>query len=135
MRRFLAILALGLMPSGGCASHDLSGPPVSLVEAVPGKPGIIERSRGEAELYLTRDNPSHTFWNDRDTRQDAWGTVTLTEVAEDGTVTIDLSGTPRRARPGRAFPGTGIHVIASNPTLHTALLRTRWTRTVIGGKS
>ena len=102
-----------------------------MMQVVPGDSGRTQRSRGEAELYLTRDEPSHTFWNDWETQRDAWGTITLKAVEPDGMVVVDLSGAEFRARPGRAFPGTGIKVAASNPSLGTALLRTRWTHTVV----
>ena len=131
-RSLLPILHLGLTCGGGCASEELAGPPVNMVQVVPGDPGRTGRSRGQAELYLTRGNPSHTFWNDGETRQDPWGTITLKEVEQDGTAVVDLSGTELRARPGRVLPGTDIKVVASNPALRTALLRTRWTHTVMG---
>lgn len=104
-----------------------------MMQIVPGDSGRTERSQGEAELYLTSTNPSHTFWNDWESKRDPWGTITLKEVMHDGTVVVDLSNTELRARPGRSFPGTGIKVIASNTSLGTALLRTRWTHTVIEG--
>ena len=131
MRQFLPIVCLGLACGGGCASEELPGPPVNMLEVVPGDSGRSQRSRGEAEFHLTRSDPSHTFWNDWETKRDPWGTITLEEVRPDGTVVVDLSGTELRARPGRVFPGTGIKVAASNPSMSTALLRTRWTRTVI----
>lgn len=91
------------------------------------------RARGVAELYLTRRTPTVTFWNDPATRQDAWGTITLKHVERDGSVVIDFSGTELKARPNHVFPGTGIKVIASHAGLDTALLRTRWTRTIFEG--
>ena len=131
MRQFLPIVCLGLAFGGGCASEELPGPPVNMHQVVAGDSGRMERSRGEAELYLRRSDPSHTFWNDWETKQDPWGTITLKKVERDGTVVVDLSGTELRARPGRVFPGTGIKVVASNPSMGTALLRTRWTHTII----
>jgi hypothetical protein len=131
MHRLFPIVCVGLACVGGCASHELSGPPVNMVQVGPRSTGRMERSRGEAELYLTRGEPSHTFWNDWETKQDPWGTVTLKAVKPDGTVVVDLSGTELRARPGRVLPGTGIKIIASNPSVGTALLRTRWTHTII----
>ena len=104
---------------------------MNTLQVVARDTGRMERSHGEAELYLTRSDPSHTFWNDWETKQDPWGTITLKEVARDGTVVVDLSGTELRARPGRVLPGTGIKVVASNPSMGTALLRTRWTHTII----
>lgn len=130
----LPTLCLGLTCAGGCASEELTGPPVNMVQVVPGDPGHFERSRGEVELYLTRTDPTHTFWNDWETKQDPWGTITLKQVEQDGTVVADLSGTELRARPGRVFPGTGIKVVASNHSLGTALLRTGWTHTIMGGR-
>jgi len=40
-------------------------------------------------------------------------------------VTVTLGDDELTARVGRAFPGTGIHVVASSADLGTALLRTR----------
>src|SRR4051812_30024310 len=130
-RSFLSITCLVLTCGGGCASEELPGPPVNMVQVVPRHSGRMERSRGEVELYLTPGDPSQTFWNDWETKRDSWGTITLKEVERDGTVVLDLSGSQLRARPGRVFPGTGIKVVASNPSMGTALLRTRWTRTVV----
>jgi hypothetical protein len=130
----LGIICLTWISGGGCASDELPDPPVNMLQVVPRGPAgtyRTARSRGVGELYLTRSAPSHTFWNDWETKQDAWGTITLKNVERDGTVVIDFSGTELRARPNRVFPGTGITVAASNPSLGTALLRTLWTRTVI----
>jgi hypothetical protein len=102
-----------------------------MAQVVPhGAAREYKRARGVAELYLTRRNPTFTFWNDPATRRDAWGTITLKWVERDGTVVIDFSGTELRARPNYVFPGTGIRVIASHAELGTALLRTRWTHTI-----
>ena len=131
VRHLLPIVCLGLT-CGGCVSEELPGPPVNMLQVVPRDPGRTERSRGEAELYLTPSARSHTFWNDWATKQDPWGTITLREVERDGTVVVDLSGTELRARPACVFPGTGFKVIASNPSMGTALIRTRWTHTIVG---
>jgi hypothetical protein len=116
----------------GCQQPaELPGPPINTFQNVQGDRGRTIRSRGVMEMYLTRTNPSHTFWNDRSEQKDPWGTITLKDVRPDGTVVIDFGGNERRARVGRVFPGTGIKVIASHPELKTALLRTRWTHTVM----
>lgn len=129
------VLAIALIAFavGGCATEELSGPPVNTVELVQREAGddSTSRSRGVVELYLTPDNPSHTFWNDPATQKVAWGVITLNGVDADGDVIVSFQGKTLRARPGGVFPGTGIQVIVSNPELGTALLRTRWTHTVI----
>lgn len=121
-----ASLILGMI--AGCASDDLPGPPIILREVVPREPDSPDYgavAHGLAEIYLTPHDASHTFWHKTPEGNVEWGTIALTDVTEDGTVVIDLSGTQLRAKPGRTFPGTGIKVIASHPTLNTALLRTR----------
>ncbi|MFI4862330.1 MAG: hypothetical protein ACIAXF_16820 [Phycisphaerales bacterium JB063] len=117
-----------------CQGRDaLPGPSINTFTQTPsGDPGqfATSRSNGVVEMYLTKDEPSHTFYNYPKAQHEPWGTVTLQGVAEDRTVTITLNEETLRARPGRAFPGTGIHVIASEPSLGTALLRSRFTHTL-----
>jgi hypothetical protein len=125
------IVVVAVICGGGCAFDELAGPAVNMVQVVPGGSGRGSRMRGDMELYLTRDEPSHTFWNDWETEEDAWGTITLKEVERDGAVVVDFGGSELRARPGRVFPGTGIKVIASHPRMGTASVRTRWTLTIM----
>lgn len=129
----LQLVCLVISCGGGCVSDELPGPPVNMLQVVAPGTGHTRRARGEVELYLTRIDPAHTFWNDWETEQDAWGTITLKDVERNGIVVVDFCGTELRARPGHVFPGTGVKVIASNPSLGTALLRTRWTHTVMEG--
>jgi hypothetical protein len=113
----------------GCAARvELVGPPIPLTQVRSQGNNSFSRTRGIIEMYLTRSEPSFTFWNYPEQQRDAWGTVTLKTVEADGTVVVEFFGT-KRARPGEAFPETGIHVIASNPGIGTALLRTRFTIT------
>jgi hypothetical protein len=125
-----AIPALLLL---GCrAPKELPGPAINLHQFVPkGTPREFGHRHGDMELYLTQDQPSYTFWNDMPADTNPWGTITLKDVAADGIVVVDFCGQALRARPGRTFPGTGVKVIASNPIMKTALLRTRWTQTIM----
>lgn len=135
MRRLVLLLfaiapALGLP---GCRARDeLPNPPINTLQFVPrGAPREFTRARGIVELYLTPNSPARTFWNDPKTKTNPWGTITLKDVRPDGTVVIDFSGTELRARQRQVFPGTGIKVIASNPSMGTTLLRSRWTHTIM----
>lgn len=138
MPRNVSLMAMALTLTAtaggiGCQQHEeLPGPPINLFQIVPpGAEAGAARSRGVMEIYLTRGNPSRTFWNDLEGRTDPWGTITLKDVMPDGTVVVDFGGRELRAKSGRVFPGTGIKVIASHHSLNTALLRTRWTHTVL----
>ena len=133
MKASCVVVILGCTLAACRARDELPGPPINTFQQVShGTSGHISRSRGVLELYLTRRNPSTTFWNDPETRKDPWGTITLKEVRPDGTAVIDFSGRELRAREGRVFPGTGVKLIAANPDLGTALLRSRWTHTIMG---
>ena len=134
MRTILAITALAITSVGCQAPEALPGPPINTFQIVApdSDPGLsTSRARGVLELYLTSHNSTHTFWNDPAQKTDPWGTIRLVGVDPDGTVIIDFAGSELRARVGETFPGTGMKVIASNPDLTTALLRSRWTHTVI----
>ena len=137
MRHFILLLTVsGSLGAAGCRQrHDeLPGPPISLFEVVPrGSDGQWRTMRGVMEMYLTREKPSRTFWNDLDTQTKPWGTITLKGVEGGGTVVVDFDGRELRAKPGQVFPGTGVKVIASHDGMDTALLRTRWTHTVLPG--
>ena len=111
---------------------ELPGPPINTLEIVRSDSGTTSRSRGTVDIHLSRDNASRTFWNDPDTRTDPWGTITLLEVRGDKTVLIYFGNQYLSARPGEAFPGTGIVVVTVDPEAGTAWLRSKWKHTVWG---
>ena len=139
MPRLILLPALcGTLALAGCPQQqrpdDLPGPAINLLEVVPADSARERRSsRGEMEMYLTPREPSHTFWNDPEAQTKPWGTITLKRVEDGGTVVVDFGGRELRAKPGETFAGTGVKVIASHEALGTALLRTRWTHTVMPG--
>ena len=111
---------------------ELPWAPINTLEIVLSDSGTTSRSRGTVDIHLSADNPSRTFWNDPDTRTDAWGTITLLEVRADKIVLICFGNRYRSAKPGEAFPGTGIVVVTADAQAGTAWLRSRWKHTVWG---
>jgi hypothetical protein len=146
MQRLFALLCAGALLA--CCSPpkdphtlgygDLPNPPINLFHTVDGNSRAshaISRSRGIVNFGLSKAEPSHTFWNDPDTQRYPWGTITLQNIEKDGTVVVSMSGNKLRAKPGRAFPGTGIVVVESDSAAGTALMRSKFTLTVMHGDS
>lgn len=141
MRR-LATIALAAIFLSGCAAKDpralgygdLPGPAINMLRVVHDGSGGQERSRGVVDIELSQSKPATTFWNDPDTKTKPWGTVTLQRILADGTVIIHLDAQELKAKPGKVFPGTGMVVIESDAARQQALLRSKWTMTVIHDK-
>lgn len=137
---FLTSLIVALI--GGCEScpprelrapeySELPGPPINTFQTVPqGDPRAGRRSRGIIDIRLSADDPSLTIWNDPETKQDEWGTITLIDVSPCCTVTIEFGGQRLKARPGETFPHTGLKLVDAQPDDQKIWIRSRWTHTV-----
>ncbi|MFK7788339.1 MAG: hypothetical protein AB8C95_02455 [Phycisphaeraceae bacterium] len=125
-----SLIVLTLLGAIGCQSRNDSLSAINMLQIIPARSGQTFRSRGIVYIDVSAEDPSHTFWNDWDTKSDPWGTLTLLAVQRSGTVRIDLSGFTTEALPGDVFPGTGIKLLQSSYEDQSAKLWSRWTRTV-----
>jgi hypothetical protein len=135
------VMAMAALLVCGCARtrvpetlgyDDLPNPPIQLVHVLKsGEMGMtgVNGTRGVADIHLSESQPIYEIWNDPQTRQDPWGTILLERVDPDGTAVVRVREQELRAQTGQAFPGTGIVVVQTDPTMQSVLLRAKWTLT------
>ena len=110
---------------------ELPGLPINTIEYSNPEDGDMSRSRGVVDIKLRPDKRSITFYNDRETQTDPWGTITLVGVSGCCKATIAFGGKTITARPGKVFPGTGFYLVNASPDEGSVWIRSRWTHTIM----
>lgn len=110
---------------------ELPGPPINTFQYTESNDIPEGRGRGTVDIKLGPEQLSTIFYNDKQAKQDEWGTIKLVSVSDCCKATINFSGQTLTTRPGKVFPGTGLYLVNTYPNEMSVWIRSRWTHTVV----